>query len=43
MADYLETETFPVANNTATNEEMNETDIKEMLTEATEDELQQYL
>ena len=43
MADYLETETLPVAINTATSEEMNETDIKEMLTEATEDELQQFI
>lgn len=42
MADYLETETMPIAINTA-NEEMNETDIKEMLTDATEDELQQFI
>ena len=43
MADYLETETFPVAINTAANEEMDATDIKEMLNEATEDELQQFI
>lgn len=43
MANYLETETLPVAINTAANEEMDATDLKEMLADATEDELQQFI
>lgn len=42
---YLESETFPVvtAATLPGNEEMNASDIKEMLSDVTEDELQQYL
>lgn len=43
MANYLETETLPIAINTSAPEEMDATDIREMLSEATEDELQQFI
>lgn len=43
MADYLETETLPIAVNTAANDDMDATAIKEMLADATEDELQQFI
>ena len=43
MANYLETETLPIAINTSVPEEMDATDIREMLSEATEDELQQFI
>lgn len=43
MANYLETETLPIALNIAANAEINEADIREMLSEATEDELQQFI
>lgn len=43
MADYLATETLPIAINTSVSEDMDATDIGEMLSEATEDELQQFI
>jgi hypothetical protein len=45
ISNYLETETSSIAVNTiqVADEDMDETDLKELLTEASEDELQQYL
>lgn len=42
MTAFLETQTFPVALNTVP-EEMDESDVKEMLSDVSEDELQQFI